>query len=73
MINRGEVVKRIRERIHGELGWDGAIVTFSSLVNTRFCIGVLYLPIYVYEVYDFPLDTTADTMVESVMLSLTFR
>lgn len=70
---RLEVVKRIKDSIHKELGWDGTIVTFSPIINTRYCIGVSYLPTYVYEVYNFPLDTTADAMVASVMLSLTFR
>lgn len=75
MISRegGEVVRRIRERIHEELGWDGAIVSFSPLFHTSYRIGVLYLPEFVFEVYEFPLDTTADDMVASVMLSLTFR
>jgi hypothetical protein len=74
MTSREKVIQKISARIHEELGWDGAIiVAFSSPLDSRFYISVLYLPELVCEDYEFPLDTTADDMVALVMLSLTFR
>lgn len=73
MISRDEVVRRIRKRIYEELGWDGTIISFIPPLHTGYRIGVMYFPGLVFEDYEFPLDTTADDMVASVMLSLTFR
>lgn len=73
MINRGEVVKRIRDSIYKELGWDRAIISFSPLFHPSYRLSIMYFPELVFEEFYFPLDMTADVMVDSVMLSLTFR